>query len=243
MSSSEKRENLNCITRSWNIIRNNINRAFSLFLGYAIDRHDARTQVQATCKGDALPFLGKASEIDVFVSCRDMGFSISNEFVRYVVPKLMSFVENLTEPTKQFTIESSNKRKSTKKVVATKKKRVTPIHVHLDTVLRLRVLDTLNAIPKRKNREHFLLIEMRPKLRLSLEGPTTSMDLSISTCFLEQMLRMNEKIDRQYILSHKSGTKFCAVSLSRRAYVSPNRNDRVRARFQISPIFVRGVRV
>ena len=32
-------------TRSWNITRNNINRAFSLFLGYAIDRHDARTQV------------------------------------------------------------------------------------------------------------------------------------------------------------------------------------------------------
>ena len=45
MSSSEKRENLNCITHSWNITRNNINRAFSLFLGYAIDRHDARTQV------------------------------------------------------------------------------------------------------------------------------------------------------------------------------------------------------
>ena len=29
------------INRSWNITRNNINRAFSLFLGYAIDRHDA----------------------------------------------------------------------------------------------------------------------------------------------------------------------------------------------------------
>ena len=215
----------------------------------------------------------------MFVSCKDMGFSISNEFVRYVVPKLMSFVENLTEPTKQFTIESSNnKRKSIKKVVATKKKRVAPIHVHLDTVFRVRVLDTLNAIPKRKNRNHFLLIEIKPKLRLSLEGPTTTMDLSISTCFLEQMLRMNEKIDRQYvdvrvsielfspfltrhsqyhleiifehqrlehryILCNKSGTKFCSVSLSRRAYVSPNRNDRVRARFQISPIFVRGVRV
>ena len=27
-------------TRSWNITRNNINRAFSLFLGYAIDRHE-----------------------------------------------------------------------------------------------------------------------------------------------------------------------------------------------------------
>ena len=36
---------VDCITRSWNITRNNINRAFSLFLGYAIDRHDARTQV------------------------------------------------------------------------------------------------------------------------------------------------------------------------------------------------------
>ena len=35
-----------CITISWNITRNNINRAFSLFLGYAIDRHDARTQVR-----------------------------------------------------------------------------------------------------------------------------------------------------------------------------------------------------
>ena len=28
------------------LARNNINRAFSLFLGYAIDRHDARTQVR-----------------------------------------------------------------------------------------------------------------------------------------------------------------------------------------------------
>ena len=41
MSSSATRENANCITRSWNI-----NRAFSLFLGYAIDRHGARTQVR-----------------------------------------------------------------------------------------------------------------------------------------------------------------------------------------------------
>ena len=41
MSSRAKRENANCITRLWNI-----NRAISLFLGYAIDRHDARTQVR-----------------------------------------------------------------------------------------------------------------------------------------------------------------------------------------------------
>ena len=39
---------VDCITRSWNITRNNINRAFSLFLGYAIDQHDARTQVRPT---------------------------------------------------------------------------------------------------------------------------------------------------------------------------------------------------
>lgn len=172
--------------------------------------------------------------------CKDMGFSVSNEFVRRVVPRLISLTENLTESTKAFakiTAEGSTIQ-STNKKVATKKKDVTPVHVHLDTVIRVRVLDTLNSIPKRKNREHFLMIELNPKLRLSIEGPTTSLDLSIPTCFLEQMLRMNEKMDRQYILCKKSGTKFCSVSLSRRAYVSPKRNDRVRARFQISPIMV-----
>ena len=32
----------NSITRSWTITRNNVNRVFPLFLGYAIDRHDAQ---------------------------------------------------------------------------------------------------------------------------------------------------------------------------------------------------------
>ena len=52
-----------CITRSWNITQNNINRAFSLFLGYAIDRHDARTQVRSKIAKDGEDMIERQPEL------------------------------------------------------------------------------------------------------------------------------------------------------------------------------------
>ena len=196
--------------------------------------------VRGSCSDDSVPFIGDPSETSLFVASTKMELIVSNEFVRDIIPQLSKFADRLANSAKRFSTSSDNTIvKTTKATTTIRKKEVKPLHIHLDTVISLRLLDMLKAVPTRSQRDHFLKIELNPKLRLTIDGPTTSLELSIRTFLFEQMLRMNEKLDKQYILVNKPQTNFASVSLSKRHYVSPGRHDRVRARFQISPIIVR----